>query len=236
MRMSSKLSGMFAVLVIYGLNIASVHAIPISGTTSGIFSNPAGPGGMVVSGVGTSSFTWGSGFDGSPPSSLDFSGTSFATNTGTFFDIGEISYFNGTIALDSEASSVDFDVTLNFTTPGGISETFTYLLSLVNTPNTSDAVASADIVQFPGALPTASFTANGTTYSLGLEVGVVSGSGFSSQTTFSVLEGSSATATLRGIVTSQGVPQALPEPSTIALIGLGLLGMSLVRKRVKVKA
>ena len=229
MDMNKKLYGVLVGLALYVLSASSAHAIPIEGASSGVFTNPTGPGGMVVTGVGTSSFTWGDGsFFNSPPSSLDFSGTSFSTNTETFFDIGEVTYFNGTVAAGTQADTVDLEVALNFTTPSGITETFIYLLSLINTPNTGDPNASADIIQFPSLLPTETFMLDGAAFTVGLEVGVITGDGFGSQTTLSVFEGASATATLRGIVTS-----AVPEPSTVALMVIGLAGVGFARKRIK---
>lgn len=231
MSMNKKINRMLAGLVLYAVGASFAHAVPIAGSSSGIFTNPTGPGGMQVTGVGTSSFTWGDGsLFGSPPSSLDFLGTSFSTTTSMFFDIGDITYFNGTIAAGTQADTVDLELTLNFTAPPGTVESFTYLLSLINTPNTSDPNASADIIQFPTTLPTSTFTIDGTVYTVGLEVGTVTGGGFSSQTTFSVLEGQSATAVLRGIVTSEGVVQ-IPEPGTLALFGIGLIGVGFARRR-----
>src|SRR5467141_2566843 len=116
----------------------TANALPIAGSSSGVFQNPAGPVGMLVTGVGTNVFTWG---DGAPPSSL---------------------YFNGAIAGGTQADSVDLAILLSFTDPAGVSQNFTYLLGLVNTTNVvGEPVASADIVQFPSALPTETFNVGG---------------------------------------------------------------------------
>jgi hypothetical protein len=206
-------------------------AVPIAGSTSGIFENPTGPAGMVTTGVGTSTFTWGNGAPfGSPPSSLSFSGTSFSGSTGVPFAVGSITYFNGTIAGGTEANTVDLAIALTFTDPAGVNQSLSYLLSLINTPNTGDPVASADIIQFPATLPTETFDVGGVLYTLALDVGIVSGGGFSSQHTFSVFEGQSATATLIGTVT---VPTAVPEPGIVGLISMALVLGSLTLRRRK---
>ena len=99
MNISKKQFGMPLVLAFFGLSASFAYADPIVGSSVGTFDNPVGPGGMIVTGVGTNSFTWGDGSAfGSPPSSLGFAGTTFDTDTGTFFDVGSITYFNGTIA------------------------------------------------------------------------------------------------------------------------------------------
>ena len=113
------------------------------GTDTGVFLAPS-PGSAVVTGVGTSHFTWGT---GQPDvSSLDFTGGSFDTTPGTRFKLGTLTYHNGTIALDSAANSVEFDTKLNFTNVPEDNSVLKTVFDLVNTPNTDDPIASADTV------------------------------------------------------------------------------------------
>jgi hypothetical protein len=71
-----------------------VWAEVISGASSGSFESPTGPVHMVVTGVGTSYFTWGNqdGF-GTGPSSLRFTGATFnKVPPETEFEIGTLDY------------------------------------------------------------------------------------------------------------------------------------------------
>lgn len=184
------------------------------GSTSGIFQNSTGPAGKVVSGEGTSSFSWGTG-----PSSVTFIGRpSFSSGIGTTFEVGSIAFHNGTNATGSSADTVDLALTLNFTAPSMLASTSTYTLRLINTPNIGDANANADILQFPSELPAQVFTIDGVEYTLALDVGTVTGSGFTSQHSFHVLEGATATATLVGtILGSEVLATGFRYPQGVAI-------------------
>src|SRR5882672_4855975 len=134
-----------------------------SGDSSGTFVNPVGPAGIVVTGVGTSHFTWGTGIGGGP-SSLDYNHFPFSgVPAETSFLLGTLTYFNGTIAGGSEANTVDLNLAVNFTDPSGISHSFLYGLQLINTPNTGDPIASADYVIL-SSFPTTRFDVGGISY------------------------------------------------------------------------
>jgi fibronectin-binding autotransporter adhesin len=111
------------------------------GTDSATFTNPA-PTGAITTGVGTATFTWGSG----DPSSLSFSGASFDTSPGKTFRLGTLTFHNGTIPEGTGADSVTFNISTNLTNVPEKDFTFSTDFTLVNTTNTDDPIASADYV------------------------------------------------------------------------------------------
>jgi hypothetical protein len=115
------------------------------GTESATFQNPA-PSTATVTGVGTSDFTWGTGdgVDGGSPSELVFTGNNFSATPNQPFDLGTLTYYNGSNTND--ATSVDFDISINLTNVPEKNFTLNTPITLINTPNTSDPVASADTV------------------------------------------------------------------------------------------
>jgi hypothetical protein len=140
------------------------------------------------------------------------------------FELGYLYYRNGTIKNKTGADGVDLQLTLTFSQPLGLSPiTVLYGSELINSPNSSDPVASADIVSLANTAAPIHFTDSaGKAYQLEVTFAVdqdtIDGS-LSSVDQFRVFEGGQGRATLLGrFTTSPGSP-VIPEPSATALIG-----------------
>lgn len=214
-----------------GLMLAQAHAADVEGNTSGVWVDYL-PATAAVAGVGTPFFAWGIGFHGSPRSSLSFSGTSFSSPLETKFKVGRISYFNGTIVTGTGADALDLRLSMDFTTPALGTVTGDYGFTLINTDNSADPVASADIVKLPSFFSATSFMVGGTEYRIKLTgFENVLGDGFlaSDASQFHVLEGRFASADLYAVMTAAPVPE--PETYALMLAGVGLVAFAARRRK-----
>ncbi|MEM9479156.1 MAG: choice-of-anchor K domain-containing protein [Verrucomicrobiota bacterium] len=184
-----------------------VSSFIISGGTSGSFSNASGGRNMSTGGSG-GLFQWGTpyyygGF--TDPSWILFNGASFYdVAPGEQFELGTLTYYNGTIFTGTEANSVDLNVDLSFDDGGGNSN-FNYTLELINVGNddnawsgNSSAFASADYVHLDNIYSTVDQSLGGTDYTLQIEFGETTSQGFSTIDSFYVIEEGTATGTLYG--------------------------------------
>lgn len=185
------------------------RAIDIVGIASGIFINFE-PASALVSGVGTDFFSWGDPADfGTGPSSLEFTGAEFVTGAEEVFTFGSLTFFNG-LSATGETISVDLKVTMILTMPPEVTHQFIRTLTLINTLNTEDPIESADIILLRPSFSSFIFAEGDSRFRFrfrDMGFGDVTGGGFASKDSFTVLEGESATVELLGIIVK---PIAMP--------------------------
>lgn len=234
-----------ALALLLGSAAHTAHATPISGTYVGKFVSPVPsvpP--AVASGLGTSTVSWGIPCDGfrncytspggiTPQSSLAFTAEPFVAEIGVPFVLGTIQFYNGTVQPGTALDQITLFLDGSAIAPTEYGGSESRIISIVNTPNTGDPLASADRVTIPMAW-------------------------FPAANEFGVLESQSAIATLLGefkevgtnqldvdilgfgkVTTGGGflegyAPPAVPEPSLPALLGVGLIGLAATRTRRRV--
>jgi hypothetical protein len=194
--------------------------------------NPTGP-------TGSAAFQWGvaAGSSAYPhTSALIFSPVTI-TNAmpEKTFTIGTLFYRNGTITSNTGVSWVDLNLDLTFSDTLGLAPvSVAFGANLINTPNSSDAVASADIVSLHSPAAPLNFTdAAGNAYYLELaflvDKDTMDGT-LSTEREFRVFEGGAGTATLLGRFTTVPATSPIPEPSAAVLCIAGF-ALALRRKR-----
>ncbi len=179
----------------------------LSGSVVGLFSNPGGDSTMVTNlhgnGQSNSYFTWGSATGANHVSSLDFAGSDFSSiNEGVAFQLGSLSYYNGTISSGTGADSVSLGVELDFVQGG--KKKFDFSFDLINTSNNSDPNAdpwlSADYVQIDSAVSTSLLKIGSDNYyEFTLIFGETTSYGLSNFDEFHVQENQSASVAVWGV-------------------------------------
>jgi hypothetical protein len=107
---------------------------------------------------------------GSPPNSLSFQRLAWNNiPPDTDFKIGTFSYYNGTVATNTEATSINLHLDMFLTKPGTQTGSANAHVSLWSSVNSSDGHASADYAQLDNPKTDFAIVVDGVTYTLQLK-------------------------------------------------------------------
>jgi hypothetical protein len=126
----------------------AVTVVVGTGTVTGYFDNPITLPDSVYTGIGTDTIEWGTPVDGSFTNQLSFIPSDFTDQPkGQDFVAGRLYYRNGTIFLGTGINGVDLIINTTSSDPD-FTQTLPLKITIVNTPNVADPIASADFIYF----------------------------------------------------------------------------------------
>jgi hypothetical protein len=139
------------------------------------------------------------------PNSLEFRRLGIVSvPADTDFRVGEITYFNGTVAFGTEASSADLKLNVQLLNPVTQSGSVAAHLTLQSTPNGGGEVKSADYIQLENPQTDFVVQANGMSYTLQLRfANIKTNEGWTDGTKLHVYENATGHADLIGVFKSQ---------------------------------
>ena len=211
----------------------TAKAALFEGSASAVFGTPTFSSvGAVFTGIGTNTFKSGHPVAGFSASTYQVDGLGFSTTGHNPFVIADLTYTNGPTYAITNVDAVPLDITLAFTSPGGISKTFAVGFEFEFTlNNTGHPVHDADVLRILAGTSSTSFSAFGSSWTFEL-LGFSNDMGSTIDDTFVLAEGDVTRSQLVANITRVSVS----EPASLALIGLGLaaIGFSSRRKLLRI--
>jgi len=211
-------------------------ALDIHGEVAGTFSSPVPtcpP--ATCTGIGTGAVTWGTPLSSATtPSSLAFRGRSFFTD----LDVaqfkangiaGDVDFTNGMIVTDTGITSLL--LTLDVMYFDGSSDHVSRPVSIINTPNTTDPIASADAVRIQQGPDFFVLEDKSASATLIITFTLAPGSGFATLAAEPTLA-ELLDVDIQGFGTvtqGEGFLVAVPGPSTLTLVALAAVTLFRVR-------
>lgn len=189
-------------------------AASFEGAATATFGTPNPDFGVEFTGVGTSVFTTGEALSGSSNNVYAVDGLSFSTTEDAQFAIADLSYTNGTTTSGSTVDTVPLDLTLDFTNPSGLSETFTFTFDFNFTPNlTGNPVLDGDTLSVMNVFSNTSFDVGGEPFTLEI-LGFSNDGGATIGNVFNLPEDDTTAAQLIGQITTAPTSVTPPTPDT----------------------
>jgi hypothetical protein len=239
----ANLSGAAALLSLACLpDTAGAVTIQVNSTTSTWTSTGGTNTNTSTSGTGNSTvwdIHWGTS-TGSGQSGLGFNPAqppSFNATPGVLFDLGTLFHYNNPITGNTP-TSITLSLLTNIQNAIPVNQAFAFGFTVDETPNSGpvgncpypSTVACSDKITFTNIDTTNAFTLNGQSYTMQLE-GFSTDGGATLTNSFISNENATNSAHLYAEFIA---PHAAPEPATLAILGVGLLGLGAAKRARKV--